>query len=250
MLDRNLWSGSYERSAFPKYDCPRCERGRLIGDISDLSMKEPAFSKALSKEPDWEPDWDTERFTLTLTCDNPGCGEIALAIGDTNVIEYYDDEYDAWGMISLLRPRSIFPAPKIIQVDEEVPENIKRELFKAFELFWVDFNACANRLRVSVELLLNHLKVPTTGVDKNGKTRNLDLNGRISVFEQTTPEHAPTLTALRMIGNLGSHGSEVDREPLLDAFEIYEYSLSELCGQRKARIDQLRQKLIANKGKY
>lgn len=250
MLDRNIWSGSYERSAFPKYNCPRCERGRLIGDISDLSMKEPAFSKALSKEPDWEPDWDTERFSLTLTCDNPGCGEIALAIGDTNVIEYYDDEYDAWGMISLLRPRSIFPAPKIIQVDEEVPENIKRELFKAFELFWVDFNACANRLRVSVELLLNHLKVPTAGVDKHGKTRNLDLNGRISVFEQTTPEHAPTLTALRMIGNLGSHGSEVDREPLLDAFEIYEYSLSELCGQRKARIDQLRKKLIANKGKY
>lgn len=250
MLEKSMWSGSYERSAFPKYDCPRCERGRLIGGVDNLSINEPAFSKVLGNDPDWEPEWETERFSLTLTCDNQDCGEIALAIGDTNTVEYFVEEDQVWGLVSLLRPRGIYPAPKIIQVDDDVPENIKRELNKAFELFWVDFNACANRLRVSIELLLNHLKVPATGVDKNGKTRNLDLNGRISLFEQTTPEHAPTLTALRMIGNLGSHGSEVNREPLLDAFEIYEYSLSELCGQRKSRLDQIRQKLITTKGNY
>lgn len=250
MLDKNMWSGSYERGSFPKYACPTCERGRLIGEVDGLSMKEPAYSKGLSKNPDWEPDWDTERFSLTLTCDDPGCGEIAIAIGDTVTAEYYEEEYDTWATVALLRPRGIFPAPRIIQIDKEVPQNIQRELLKAFELFWIDFNACANRLRVSVELLLNHLKVPNTSLDKNGKTRNLDLNGRISIFEKTTPEHASTLTALRMIGNLGSHGSEVNREPLLDAFEIYEYSLGELCGQRKSRIEQIRKKIIATKGKY
>jgi hypothetical protein len=53
-----------------------------------------------------------------------------------------------------------------------------------------------------------------------------------------------------MIGNLGSHGEDVQQEAILDAFEIYEYTLDALCGQRKDRIEALRQKLISTKGKY
>jgi hypothetical protein len=250
MFDRDLWSGAYSRTALPRFRCPSCDKGRLLPDKDGLQIAETQFSKNAGKHPDWEPDWDVERFSLRLTCDNEACGEIAHVTGDTTVAEYFDEDLENWALVSLLRPKSFFPAPPIIEVPKEVPAEVSAEIDKSFALFWVDLSAAANRLRVSVELLLDNFKVPRNGIDKNGKPTRLDLNARIALFEKTDPEHAPTLSALRMIGNLGSHGDEVNREALLDSYEIYEYALAELCGQRKARIDQLRNKLIASKGKY
>jgi hypothetical protein len=250
MFDRDLWQGAYARNVIPKFICVKCKNGRLVADGTSLVLKQPAYSKEDRNHPDWEPDWDVERFSLRFTCDHAGCGEVANMVGDTTVAECYEEEFNGWSLISLLRARAFFPAPPIIEIPREVPESVKGEIEKSFEVFWVDLSSCANRLRVSVELLLDHFKIPRTGIDKKGKSTRLDLNGRISIFEKSDPEHAPTLTALRMIGNLGSHGDEVNRAPLLDAFEIYEYALAELCGQRKARIEQLRQKLISNKGSY
>lgn len=250
MFNRELWSGAYTRNAFPTFACPRCTVGRLTLDEESLVVKQPTYSVTDSKHPDWEPDWDVERFSLRLICDMAECGEVAHALGDATVAEYYDDEFNSWGLISLLRTRAFFPAPPIIAIPKEVPEVVKTEISKSFELFWMDLSSSANRLRISVELLLDHFKIPRAGINKMGKSTRLDLNARISLFEKVDPEHAPTLTALRMIGNLGSHGDEVNRTPMLDAFEIYEYALNELCGQRKARIEQLRQKLISSKGRY
>lgn len=250
MFNRDLWSGAYARSAIPKFFCPTCANGRLVLDENSLSVKQPNYSVASSTHPDWEPDWDVERFSLRLVCDVVECGEIANVLGDSTVAEYYEEELSTWGLVSLLRVRAFFPASPIIAIPKEVPDTVRTEISKSFQLFWVDLSSCANRLRISVELLLDHFKIPRSSIDKKGKSTRLDLNARISLFEKSDPEHAPTLTALRMIGNLGSHGDEVNRTPLLDAFEIYEYSLAELCGQRKARIEQLRKKLITNKGKY
>jgi hypothetical protein len=250
MFNRDLWTGAYSRGAIPKFVCPKCLGGRLVFDEKSFSIKQPTYSANDSQHPDWEPDWDVERFSLRLTCDVAECGETANVLGDTTVAEYFDEELNAWGLISLLRPRAFFPAPPVIAIPKEVPDSVRTELSRSFGLLWVDLSACANRLRVSVENLLDHFKIPRTGIDKKGKQTRLDLNARVSLFEKSDPEHAPTLTALRMIGNLGSHGDEVNRTPLLDAFEIYEYALAELCGQRKARIEQLRQKLISSKGKY
>jgi hypothetical protein len=250
VFNQDLWVGSYAPKAFPKFICPKCADGRLTLEQDSLVIKEPKYSLADSKHPDWEPGWETERFSLRLICDSAECGEVALVIGDTIVAEDYSDEFNGWGLISLLQPRAFFPSPPIISIPMEVPAPVKNELGKSFELYWIDLRSSANRLRISVELLLDHFNIPRSRIDGKGKTTRLDLNARISLFEKTDPEHAATLTALRMIGNLGSHGDDVNRRPLLDAFEIYEDALAELCGQRKARIDQLRQKLISSKGNY
>ena len=250
MFNRDLWAGAYDRTAIPRFACPKCLSGRLTLEDKSLSMKQPAYSINDSQHPDWEPGWDIERFSLRLICDVAQCGESANVLGDTTVAEYFDEELDTWGLITLLRPRAFFPAPPIIAMPKEVPDSVRAEISRSFELFWVDLSSCANRLRISVEFLLDHFKIPRSGIDKKGRSTRLDLNARVSLFEKSDPEHAPTLTALRMIGNLGSHGDEVNRTPLLDAFEIYEDALAELCGQRKARIEQLRQKLISSKGKY
>lgn len=249
-FDRDLWSGAYTRDRFPRFRCPNCKAGRMQFDKNALVVSQPQYSKVTAEHPDWEPDWNIERFSGKLVCDETACGETVVVAGDTTVAEDFDEDFNAWGFIELLRPQYFFPAPPVIDIPKEVPRKVTDEIDKASQLFWADFSSCANRLRVSVELLLDNFKIPETGIDKYGKPRRLDLNGRIELFEKTDPDHAQTLTALRMIGNLGSHGSNVAREPLLDAFEIYEYALAELCGQRKARIGMLQKKLIDSKGMY
>lgn len=248
-FERDLWFGHFSRSRIPRHRCPSCISGRLLSTNESLSILEPEYSKKCRQNEDWEPDWDVERFSLKLSCDNADCGEQCFVIGDTLIQEDYDEEF-GWGLESALRPRAFFPAPPIIDVPSDMPVDVMKQIRKSFELFWSDFNSCANRLRVSVEVLLDTLKVARVSTDKNGKTVPLDLNGRIALFAKIEPDHAETLTALRMIGNLGSHGDAVGREALLDAFEIYEDALKDLCGNRKSRMAALRSKLIASKGKY
>lgn len=57
---------------------------------------------------------------------------------------------------------------------------------------------------------------------------------------------------MRFVGNVGAHADNLKREALLDAFEIYEDALEELFVKKKhkAKIDALKKKIIAAKGKY
>ena len=49
--------------------------------------------------------------------------------------------------------------------------------------------------------------------------------------------------ALKWLGNTGTHKGEVDREDLLDAFEILEHALTELIDRRATKIAALAKKL-------
>jgi len=247
-FNRDLWSGTYDKNHFPSFPCPLCFRGNAKLDPRSLRVAEPAYSIKNRDDPDWEPGWDVERFSLKLTCDNGNCGEILIVSGDTSLSDAFDEEDNSQVFFAHLHPRSMFPAPVLISIPEQAPPKIRENIGLASSLYWVDLSASANRLRASVEFLLDFLEVPRE-IAQNGTPRRLDLNGRIASYEKVNAEHATSLTALRMIGNLGSHGENVRREALLDAFEIYEYTLEELCGQRKDRIGELSQKLISTKGK-
>lgn len=246
-FQRDLWSGIFLRDAVPNFPCPRCKKGYL--NLKDLTVEEPQYSKDAGSSEDWEPDWTKERFVALLHCQEPTCGEIVTVSGDTTIVDEVNDEH-GWHLISALRPQYLFPSPPIIEVPKDVPEPVASELKLAFALYWADVAACANRLRVSVELLLDNFKVPHEHITAKGKLVTLDLNGRIAIFQKQDPDHAMTLTALRMIGNLGSHGADVKREAILDAFEIYEDCLAELYGRRKQRMQALKKKIIQSKGKY
>jgi len=244
------WSGTYFYNKFPRFKCPNCKEGRLLLTEDALSVCMPEYSAKASKWEEWEYEWTVERFSAKLLCDDSECGEVVFVTGDTVTELDYDQESKGLLYRSFLRPKYFFPAPPIIDIPDEVPHEVKEEIGLATELFWADFSSSANRVRVSVEKLLDHFKVIKTKKDKKGKSYRLDLNERIAIFKVDHKDHASTLTALRMIGNLGSHGSSVSRNALLDAFRIYEDSLNELFGTHKAVIDKLREKLIDTKGEY
>lgn len=67
---------------------------------------------------------------------------------------------------------------------------------------------------------------------------------------KSSQAHAETFHALRVIGNLGSHGVSLTQDALLDAFEVYEDALSEIIGGRSGYLDAIKKKILATKGQY
>lgn len=75
------------------------------------------------------------------------------------------------------------PAPPIIEVPKKTPAEVVKELKLSFELYWVNYNVCASRLRTSLEHMMDHFGVTKTRIHKKdpskpGKRRVLDLSAR------------------------------------------------------------------------
>ena len=248
-MNRRLWGRIFKKDSVPNFPCPRCGIGQLVADSKTMRIVEPTYSKSAHNLEEWEPDWTIERFSFSLNCSSSDCGEIVNVIGDTTVVEDTDEEV-GWHLVTALVPRAMYPRPRMIEVPDGTPHQISEQLDIAFGLFWVDIGSAANRLRTSVEYLLDDLKVPRQGFRKDNSAFELDLNGRIQAFQKQDPTLGETFDALRMVGNLGSHTGELTQEAFLDSLEIYEDALAEIYGQRSKRLAAMRSKIISSKGKY
>ena len=126
---------------------------------------------------------------------------------------------------------------------------MRNELELAFQLYWVDYGACAGRLRTSLERLMDHYRVPKTYLDKNRKRKLSSLNNRIDAFEKKKPGNKDLLHALRVIGNLGTQHN-ANRAPLLDGFKIYEHALATLFEQPVKEAQRIARKIKRTRGVY
>ncbi|WP_237278901.1 DUF4145 domain-containing protein [Sulfitobacter sp. M39] len=203
---------------------------------------------------EWEPEWMRMAFTTMLTCDNPICGEVVAVSGRAGVDSLHD--YDEVGQphqfyYNWLKPASMAPAPPLFPIAKNLPEPVKDELKLAFQLYWMDLSASTSRIRTSLERVLDEQGIATTAVDKKGKLRRLDLFDRIDLFEKQSNDAdlAESMTAMRIIGNLGTHGDKVKEGDYFDLLDIYEDALSEIYDQKTAKLKAKKQALIALKKK-
>ncbi|WP_179874728.1 DUF4145 domain-containing protein [Rhizobium anhuiense] len=244
-MKRDLWNHSF--SSLPKWTCPACESGSLIAMEGFPHSEETEESKReRQNHPEWEPEWVRESFVALLKCDE--CGEVVTVAGTKRLWTYEDYENHEQCLGESFFVRHVYPAPHIIEISEELPAECAEQLELAFELYWVDKAAAANRLRILVERLMDHLNVPVEGNGKNDKIRRLNLSERIDEFEKMKPGHKAALDALRFVGNHGSHAGQSDQEVLLDAFEVLEDALSELIDNKKAKLAAKAKALIQSKG--
>lgn len=246
-MNRELWDTGF--SSLPKWTCPHCEKGTLLTMPDFPRIEETEYSKEEQNQPDSEPDWTVERFVALMKCEMPSCGEVVVVGGDRRLWLLEDYEYQRQSWETMLACGFVRPAPHIIPVSKKLPRECEVQLKKAFELYWVDKAAAANRLRVFVERLMDHFQVPTKGKGNKTKTHTLDLSERIDEFEKMKPGHKDALDALRHVGNYGSHEGQAHKEALLDCFELLEEALSELIDEKKAMLAAKAKKLIRNKGK-
>lgn len=234
-MHRNLWHDNYLETNPPFWPCPACGRETLQPIPKSLSVLAPSGFESL----DLAFTDFTYRFKQFFQCSVRECGDIVGVLGDAALEPNKSPTRDQDAFIYRLFPCAMHRGPPIIDLPAEIPDIVRREIEAAFALFWVDLGSCANKMRVSVERALDELGVAAART----------LNDRITAFEGVDPSHAQTFHALREVGNVGSHLGDNTRETVLDAWEVYEDALRNLFGGHKDRIEALKLKIRATKGR-
>lgn len=249
-MDRKIWRKSY--GSIPGLPCPRCKPGTLRSNSKLFYRKQPKYVTTGLSELELH-DVSEGRFTCFLTCDYGFCGEVVAVSGDFRSHDEYvfnpdTEEHDVFEDKALV-PKSMVPAPPIIKWPEKLDSVPRQHLFHSFELFWMDRGACAGRLRIFIEALLDQLGVVREGIKRNGKKGTLDLSERIDELDKMKPGHKAALDALRHVGNFGSHEGDADFEDLIVCYDILETTLVELIEDKRAKLDAEIAAIIDRKGK-
>jgi hypothetical protein len=202
----------------PNWVCPSCKRGML--EIKDkLQWTETAQSLQSHIHPEFDFDWVKLTIHGLLKCNNPRCSDTVILSANGHFDHYYDhDDHSGQesGLEIYYSPIFTHPPLNIIPIPESVPEKVREMLTNSFALFFCDDNACGNRIRSTVEVMLDELKVPT---ENDGKF--ISLSQRINKADKLDSSDKKKLTALRMLGNAATHGEgKLVRVDNLNAYKL------------------------------
>lgn len=247
-MNRSLWTQNLRKNSCPAWPCPVCRKSTLALIQRSLVYKETVESKRAHDHEAWDPEWITYKFTAWAECRHPTCKQ-EFAIAGTGGVGPEIDAEGGYEWEKYFSPLLCQPMPCMIDIPSKCPEEVRDELQEAFALFWSNRAACAGRIRVALESLMNHLGVPKRKKQKNGNYFDLSLHARIDAFAKTKSTVGSQLMALKWLGNAGSHSIEVSKNDLLDAFEIMEHSLGEIIDKRSAKVAALAKKLTKKHGR-
>ena len=146
-----------------------------------------------------------------------------------------------------LRPTAMHPPPPVIAGADEVPDRIRDVLSVSFGLLWTNGESCAGRLRVVVELILEHHGFPAE--PSPGKFVSLDK--RLERWESCYGASGigRSLMAIKWLGNVGAHETEVARDRLLDAYAILDRVLKQIFPADERYLDDLADELVKTRGR-
>jgi len=212
-----------------------------------LVYKETVESKRAHDDEAFDHDWIEYTFTAWAECRHQSCKQQFAIAGVGGLSPEQTEEGYEWE--EYFSPMLSRPMPDMFDFPARCSEDVKEELRAAFAIFWSHQAACAGRIRVALECLMNHLGVQKRKKDKKGKYSDLSLHARIDVFAKNEPTIGPQLMALKWLGNAGSHNREVRKDDLLDAFEIMEHALVEIIDRRSAKVAALAKKLTKKHGR-
>ncbi|UWU25949.1 DUF4145 domain-containing protein (plasmid) [Rhizobium sp. CB3060] len=242
-MERKHWKRSY--GYFPQFLCPRCRKGNLKS-TKDKYKREPKHVTIELRDHEMQGEDSEGRFVAMLACSNRICGEIVAVAGDYE--SHATVDYGPTGQLEMswddtFRPNSMHPAPHIITWPKSLTGPPTMHLLVSFELFWVDMAACANRLRIVVEVLLDQLGIPRAKAPGEKGPKHLDLAARIARLGDARPGHEHALNALRYVGNAGSHHGVVDIGDVLDCYELLEDAMVELLEHRRERLNAIAKRI-------
>ncbi len=249
-MDRTIWLQHFDNNKLPPWPCPTCRKGHACLVPKSFFNDETASSTRVRESSDWDPDWIEYVFSCRAECSNTSCKEPMAVIGKGGIGPSYDEELgNVW--VDYFLVLHCHPMPHIIPIPKKCPSEVADPLISAFSMFWSNPEACAGRIRVSLEALMNHLGVPKQQISaKTGKEFELRLHGRIDLFAKSDPTIGAQMLALKWLGNAGSHDSgTVSHKDLLDAFEIIENALAEIIDERSKRVALLADQLTKKHGK-
>ncbi|MCX7089484.1 MAG: DUF4145 domain-containing protein [Methylococcales bacterium] len=238
-MNPKIWKQSIGKNSCPKWPCPICQIGTLSLVKDSLIYRETIESKRkgrLSDDLFDHCDTTTYAFTAWAECKQSKCKQLfsISGKGDLKPVQDYEGgiEFEKYFF-----PLVCFPMPDMINFPAKCPQKVEEELRAAFAVFWLDHNACANKIRVALENLMDHIGVHAP-----------NLHQRLEIFAKENLTMTDKLMALKWLGNSGTHGEKVTKDDLLSALEIFEHVLIELIDKRSDSINEKTQKLTEKYG--
>lgn len=195
----------------PNYPCPTCLNGSL--EHSSHKLIENASTVNARDCDAFDYEWVTYVIQAELRCNSKPCNEIVLMVGTGYVEENYDVE--DWRNSSrefeaICTPEYFVPTLKVFNIPDYVPGDVRDILEQSFSLFFVDPDSCGNKIRASLEIILDCLKIP----DGN-------LHHRINKLDGKYEKIKTLLMGAKWLGNAGSHGNKaLTQNDLVKAYKI------------------------------
>ena len=225
------FSNSYFQDKVGKeYPCPLCDIGLIELQSTDFSFPHQDFKEEITGYDDEGQEyyydlWDhpgsiTGTFTAKFMCNRSQCKAIVSACGKSNTVEEADPYYGS-EVILIHYPKYFQPTLKVFSIPKACPHAISLVIHECFELLLLNPSSCLNKIRIVLELILDHLKVPRTKSNKSGKQ---SLHQRISYLEGAQEfkmsKYLNAILALKWIGNAGSHDVSAKYVDALDGLQI------------------------------
>jgi hypothetical protein len=143
-------------------------------------------------------------------------------------------------------PRFFYPSLQLFRPTQRCPRPVREQLYKSFAVFFCDLSAAANHLRQCVEEILTAAGIDIRDAKGGGF---IPLNDRIKIYEGKDSDNAERITALKWIGNHGSHPDEDLKKPdLFDAYDILEILLDDLYVGHNRNVRNIVAQINAAKG--
>lgn len=218
--------------------CPKCNG--LLQFIPDSFVKAET-TKSTS-------DYKNYIFTGRYHCLN--CKEPVIITGTGYSNEFNLTYYDPDDI--LYTPLFFTPTIHLFKIHPKCPQKVRNEIIRSFSLFWHDIDSCVNKLRLSLELLMNSQKInKTAAIDGKKSKHKLTLHKRIDLFKKKNQKVGEILEAIKWIGNKGSHAdNKLIVNEVIDAYELLEHALNELYEPPKDPIYDLAKQINKRKGAH
>lgn len=247
MISRSLCKETFQYDTaggvhFPSWPCPECEHGRL--QVSEKSLLlGSAKNVGAGIDGGYMEHWENYGvFVAMMYCQNRGCDLGVAVLGDFSTltpdgIGYVIGQGIEGSIVRKHTITAIHPAPMLIDVPPQTPDFIAKAISKSFTLYWTDLQACAGSVQIAIEAIADHLRPrPNT---RQGYP--IPLGQHLAAIKTDQPQHANHAEAFQLIveklGNAGAHGDPVERDRLLDAYELLELELRKLFeGNRRSEL--------------
>ncbi len=195
-FDKNSWYNEFvsNKSTAP-WRCSRCRTGSL--HLVEKTLKR---TKRLEN-------------TALLMCSNEECNSYHYVIGIQKHFAQGNEVGETYYQVQEYRiyPKHFQPELHLFELPIALPEEVKKKLIMSFNHFWYDYDACVNKLRQSLEILVD---------EKGGKGNQ--LHHKIESLKPTLGvDLSETLMAIKWIGNDGSHsGGDFTRDQILVTYSL------------------------------
>ncbi len=245
-MNRKIWLKRNFNNKNPKhFPCPKCNVGIL--ELKDIMTNITPTGKHMDYH-NYQQGIEY-LFSGILQCKNSDCKELITVCGKCLKNIVYDkklpDGQIVEDRISDYFPKYFYPNLKLFNLSEQIPDNVAKQINLSFSNYFDDLSSCANRLRHSIELILNDLKAPKWKKCNNGKIFKFNnLHQRIEHFGKRNKNIANHLLALKIIGNEGSHIGNLQTDDIIDAYEILEQLIEITYIKNTKRIADLANEIV------